>query len=44
MGFVNVPLQNGVQFIGEYQNKRTLRGVNPDRTDHLFQVRFIFIL
>jgi len=44
VGFVNVPLQNGFQMIGEYQNKRTLRGINPDRTDNLFQVRFIFIL
>jgi hypothetical protein len=44
VGFVNVPLQNGFQVIGEYQNKRTLRGTNPDRTDNLFQIRFIFIL
>ena len=44
IGFVNVPLQNGFQLIGEYQNKRTLRGSNPERTDNLFQVRLIFIL
>lgn len=44
VGFVNVPLQNGVQFIAEYQNKKTLRGTSPDRTDNIFQVRLIFIL
>lgn len=44
VGFVNVPLQNGFQLIGEYQNKRTLRGANPKRTDNVFQVRLIVIL
>lgn len=44
VGFVNVPLQNGFQLIGEYQNKRTLRGVNPDRKDNIFQIRLIYIL
>lgn len=41
--FVNLPFQNGLQFIAEYQNKNTKRGVNPDRADNIFQVRFIFI-
>jgi hypothetical protein len=42
-GYVNVPLQNGLQFIAEYQNKNTKRGVNPERKDNIFQLRFIFI-
>lgn len=41
--FVNVALQNGLQFIAEYQNKNTKRGINPDRKDNIFQLRFIFI-
>lgn len=43
VAFVNVPLQNGLQFIAEYQHKTTLRGVNPDRNDNIFQIRLIFI-
>ena len=42
-GFVNVPLQNGLQLIAEYQNKNTKRGLNPERKDNIFQVRLIFI-
>ncbi len=42
-GFINMPLQNGLQFIAEYQNKKTLRGLQPNRTDNIFQVRVIFI-
>ncbi len=42
-GFVNIPFQNGLQFIAEYQHKNTKRGINPDRSDNIFQVRFIFI-
>ncbi len=41
--FVNMPFQNGLQFIAEYQNKNTKRGLNPDRSDNIFQIRFIFI-
>ena len=41
--FVNVPLQNGLQFIAEYQHKKTLRGINPAKIDDAFQIRFIFI-
>jgi hypothetical protein len=41
--FVNIPFQNGLQFIAEYQHKNTQRGINPDRTDDIFQIRFIFI-
>jgi len=41
--FLNVPLQNGLQFIAEYQNKKTFRGAQPDRTDNVFQIRLIFI-
>lgn len=44
VAFASVPLQNGAQFIAEYQNKRTARGANPDRKDNIFQVRLIFIL
>ncbi len=42
--FVNVPLQNGVQAIAEYQHKNIKRGILPDRKDDAFQIRFIFIL
>lgn len=42
--FVNIPLNNGLQFITEYQHKNTKRGTAPDRTDDAFQIRFIFIL
>jgi hypothetical protein len=41
--FLNLPFQNGLQFIAEYQHKNTKRGANPDRNDNIFQVRFIFI-
>jgi hypothetical protein len=41
--FVNIPLQNGLQFIAEYQNKNTKQGTGPERTDNIFQIRFIFI-
>jgi hypothetical protein len=42
--FLNFALQNGLQFIAEYQNKNTQRGANPDRNENIFQIRFIFIL
>lgn len=41
--FVNVPIQNGLQFIAEYQHKNTERGLLPDKVDNAFQIRFIFI-
>lgn len=41
--FVNVPLQNGFQFIAEYQHKNTKRGLLPEKTDDAFQLRLIFI-
>lgn len=41
--FVNMPMQNGLQFIAEYQNKNTKRGALPERTDNIFQIRLIFI-
>lgn len=41
--FMNVPLQNGLQFIAEYQHKNTRRGALPDKLDDAFQIRFIFI-
>lgn len=41
--FVNAPLQNGLQFIAEYQHKNVQRGLNPERKDDAFQIRFIFI-
>jgi hypothetical protein len=42
-GFLNVPLQNGFQFIAEYQHKDTKRGLLPEKKDDAFQVRFVFI-
>lgn len=42
--YVNIPLQNGLQFIAEYRHRNFRRGVgNPDRNDDAFQIRFIFI-
>jgi hypothetical protein len=41
--FLNVPLQNGFQFIAEYQHKDTKRGLLPEKKDDAFQVRFVFI-
>jgi hypothetical protein len=41
--FVNIPLQNGFQLIGEYQHRNTRRGAQPDRNDDAFQLRLIFI-
>lgn len=41
--FANAPLQNGVQFIAEYQHKNLERGSSPNRKDDAFQIRFIFI-
>ncbi len=43
VAFVNMPFQNGLQLIAEYQNKNTKRGSSADRGDNIFQVRFIFI-
>ncbi len=41
--FVNIPLQNGLQFIAEYQHQNTKRGLSPDKIGDAFQIRFIFI-
>jgi hypothetical protein len=46
--FANVPLNNGLQFIAEYQNKTTEQGKNSsgttlNQTDNSVQVRMIFI-
>lgn len=42
--YVNVPLQNGLQFIAEYRHRDFQQGVgNPSRNDNAFQIRFIFI-
>jgi hypothetical protein len=41
--FVNMPLQNGLQFIAEFQHKNQNRGLLPDRIDNAFQIRFILI-
>ncbi|MBI1746025.1 MAG: hypothetical protein HYR55_05470 [Acidobacteria bacterium] len=41
--FANVPIQNGLQFIAEYQHKDARFPVGPNRKDDAFQVRFIFI-
>jgi hypothetical protein len=42
--YVNVPLQNGLQFIAEYRHRNFKRGVGQaDRNDDAFQIRFIFI-
>jgi hypothetical protein len=42
--FINIPLQNGLQFISEYRHRETRRGQNPGRKDNAFQIRLIFIL
>lgn len=41
--FVNAPLNNGVQFIAEYQNKLVKQGIQPDKTINAFQLRLIVI-
>jgi len=41
--FVNVPLNNGVQFIAEYKYAKTERGTNPDEKDNSVNIRSIYI-
>ena len=41
--FVNVPLNNGVQFIAEYKYSKTERGTNPDEKDNSVNIRSIYI-
>ncbi len=41
--FVNVPLNNGIQFIGEYQYKDTEKVGNPNQVAHSINLRFIYI-
>ncbi len=40
---VNVPFQNGLQAIAQYQYKETDRGAQPKRIDNAFQIRAIWI-
>jgi hypothetical protein len=43
--YVNIALQNGLQFIAEYRHRNFKRGVGrSDRNDDAFQIRFIFIM
>ncbi len=41
--FLNAPLNNGVQFIAEYQNRSIKQGSIPDKTANAFQLRLIVI-
>jgi len=41
--FVNVPLNNGIQFIAEYKYAKTERGTNPDEKDNSVNIRSIYI-
>jgi hypothetical protein len=41
--FINAPLNNGVQFIAEYQNKSVKQGSLPDINMNNFQIRLIVI-
>ena len=40
---INVPFNNGFQLIGEYQYKLTKQGSQPDKKEHLAQLRAILI-
>jgi hypothetical protein len=40
---VNVPFENGLQAIAQYQYKETDRGTQPKRIDNAFQIRAIWI-
>ena len=41
--YVNIPLQNGIQFIAEYQHRDFQLDATNHRQNDTFQVRFIFI-
>lgn len=41
--FANYYLDDGLQFIGEYQNKSTKKGTVGTQKDNAFQIRMIFI-
>ncbi len=41
--FANMPLNNGLQFIAEYQNNRLKQGELPDKTNNAFQLRLVLI-
>jgi len=41
--YVNIPLQNGIQFIAEYQHRDFQLNATNHRKNDTFQIRFIFI-
>jgi hypothetical protein len=43
MPYVNIPLNNGIQFIAEYQHRDFQLDATHHRQNDTFQVRFIFI-
>jgi hypothetical protein len=42
-GFVNVPLNNGLQFITELRSQKNEKGFNPSQTTNSLNVRLIYI-
>jgi hypothetical protein len=42
-GFVNVPLNNGLQLIAEVRSQKNEKGANPSQTTNSLNVRFIYI-
>jgi hypothetical protein len=42
-GFVNVPLNNGLQLITELRSQKNEKGINPSQTTNSLNVRFIYI-
>jgi hypothetical protein len=40
---VNKPLENGLQWLAQYQHRKTEQVAKSDRTDNTFQIRFIWI-
>ncbi|MFL6293866.1 MAG: hypothetical protein ACJ759_23475 [Thermoanaerobaculia bacterium] len=42
-GFVNVPMNNGLQFITELRSQKNEKGFNPSQTTNSLNVRFIYI-